>query len=47
MTVTIMTSEQAFAKYLLETFEEEFDASNIDHLTKLAIFEAGYEAALG
>ena len=33
-----------FIKYLNDTFGEEFDDCNIDHLTKLALFEAGWDA---
>jgi hypothetical protein len=33
-----------FEKWLLETFEEQFDDRNVNHLTKQAIFIAGWEA---
>jgi hypothetical protein len=39
-----MTAHDAFVKYLLETFEEVYDPNSIDHLTKEAIFVAGWEA---
>lgn len=36
---------KAFKLYLEDIFEEQFDPCSIDHMTKLSIFEAGYEAA--
>lgn len=39
-----MTVHDAFVKYLLDTFEEVYDPNSIDHLTKEAIFRAGWEA---
>lgn len=36
-----------FERWLLETFNEKFDKSNIDHLTKQAIFIAGWDARDG
>ena len=35
---------EAFQKYLKATFEEDFEMGNVEHLTKYAIFEAGWNA---
>ncbi len=36
-----------FDRWLLDTFEETFDETNVDHLTKQAIFMAGWNACSG
>jgi hypothetical protein len=39
-----MQMQAAFESYLRDTFEVEYDPTSVDHLTKQAIFEAGWDA---
>ena len=39
-----MDALEAFEIYLKNTFEEEYDPCNFDHMNKLAFFEAGWDA---
>lgn len=36
----------AFKKYLRDTYNDEFDDQNFDHMIKLAVFEAGWDSCI-
>lgn len=36
--------EEAFKEWLLETYNEEFNEKDINHVIKKAIFQSGYYA---
>lgn len=42
-----MTIDDHFTAYLLEVFDEQYDESDIRHITFFAIFKAGFEAGNG